>query len=147
MRCNGGRPKTALRKMLIRHQEKAPHNASQLSKSSVDIASGETNDREPRASGTSERPFGRQSWAPWWPQRRQGTGGEHDTNAARADREGSSQRTLEQALEPKRELDRDRGALNRLGFERRRVQQLPRIHVVGPRSYAALARSRVTVVR
>jgi hypothetical protein len=63
-------------------------------------------------------------------------GGEHDTNAARADREGSSQSTLEQALEPKRDvatlqqLNHDRGALNRLGFERRRVQQLPRIHVV-----------------
>jgi hypothetical protein len=42
------------------------------------------------AGRTRQRPLRRQSWAPWRPQGRQGAGGEHDANAARADREGSS---------------------------------------------------------
>ena len=83
---------------------------------------------------------------------RRGAGGEHDTNAARTDREGSSQGTLEQALEPKRDC-RDVNWVTTvvhstaLGSNGAASSSFRASMSWAPRSYAALARSRVTVVR
>jgi hypothetical protein len=103
-----------------------PHDANQLSKSIADIASGETNDRESAPEEQAKDPsaisLGRCGLNGG-----KARGGEHDTNAARADREGSSQGTLEQALEPKRDvatlqqLDPECGA-----FQPRWVRTAPR---------------------